>query len=139
MADECGRQRSGFRDFLAEAFKRDARKGVAFKSKSLDDIEHGVFAQRLAQGLPPPRSGAVAIGKKIVAVNVFDKPTTCKKVWNRLLSGFVLDALVAAKSDEIQASAADVLRIVNTTSGMSWVRAEPVGEGEEVPTFTLRP
>ncbi len=44
-----------FREFLmAEAA---ARKGVAFKSKSLDDIEQGVFSQRLAQRLPPPRSG----------------------------------------------------------------------------------
>ena len=31
---------------------------------------------------------AVAIGKKIVAVDMFDKPATCQKVWNRLLSGF---------------------------------------------------
>ena len=38
---------------------------------------------------------AVAIGKKIVAVDMFDKPATCRKVWNRLLSGFVLDALEA--------------------------------------------
>ena len=36
---------------------------------------------------------AVAIGKKIVAVDIFDKPSTCNKVWDRLMSGFVLDAL----------------------------------------------
>ena len=46
-----------FREFLAEAFKRDVRKGVAFQQKSLDDTEHAVFAHRLAQKLPPPRSG----------------------------------------------------------------------------------
>ncbi len=73
---------------------------------------------------------AVAIGKKIVAVDMFDKPSTCQKVWNRLLSGFVLDAQ-EAKSDEIQAGAAEVKEMLNTTSGMSWVKAEPVGEGEE--------
>jgi hypothetical protein len=74
---------------------------------------------------------AVAIGKKIVAVDMFDKPSTCQKVWNRLLSGFVLDALEVAKPDGIQASAAEVQAMLNTASGMSWVKAEPVGEGEE--------
>ena len=38
--------------FMVEAAaRRDARKGVAFKSKTLDDLEHGVFSQRLAQRL----------------------------------------------------------------------------------------
>ena len=41
----------GFREFLAEAAQRDVRKGVAFQQKSLDDTEHAVFAQRLAQRL----------------------------------------------------------------------------------------
>ena len=36
---------------------------------------------------------AVAIGKKIVAVDVFDKASTCGKVWDWLMSGYVLDAL----------------------------------------------
>ena len=73
---------------------------------------------------------AVAIGKKVVAVDVFDKPTTCQKVWNRLLSGLVLDAL-EAKSDEAQVTAADVQQMLNTACGMAWEKAEPVGEGEE--------
>ncbi len=43
---------AGFRAFLMEAAKKDARKGIAFKAKALDDLELGVFAQRLAQQLP---------------------------------------------------------------------------------------
>ena len=63
---------------FSEAARRDARKGVAFKSKSLDDIEHGVFAQRLAQRLwrsqqrredrrnrPPPRPMAISYGSRV--------------------------------------------------------------------------
>ena len=61
---------------------------------------------------------------------MFDKPATCQKVWNRLLSGFVMDAL-ESKSDETQASAAEVQEMLGTANGMSWVKAEPVGEGEE--------
>lgn len=73
---------------------------------------------------------AVAIGKKIVAVDLFDKPTTCQKVWNRLLSGFVLDALEAQAGDD-QVAAADVEQTLKTAGSMPWQEAEPVGEGEE--------
>lgn len=38
---------------------------------------------------------AMAIGGRVVAVDLFDKATTCRKVWQRLLSGYVLDALEA--------------------------------------------
>ena len=41
-----------FKEWLIdEAAKKDSRKGVAFKQKALDDLEHAVFAQRLAQRL----------------------------------------------------------------------------------------
>jgi hypothetical protein len=73
---------------------------------------------------------AVAIGKKIVAVDLFDKPTTCGKVWNRLLSGFVLDALESPPEEEKVASA-DVEQMLRATCGMAWSKAEAVGEGEE--------
>jgi len=43
---------AGFRTFLLEAAKKDARKGIAFKAKALDDLEYGVLAHRLAQQLP---------------------------------------------------------------------------------------
>ena len=35
---------------------------------------------------------AVAFGKQIVCLDLFDKPSTCQKVWDRLLSGGLLDA-----------------------------------------------
>ena len=43
--------------FLAEAAKKDSRKGVAFRQKSLDDLETGVFTQRLADRLPTKPTG----------------------------------------------------------------------------------
>ena len=73
---------------------------------------------------------AVAIGKKIVAVDLFDKSTTCGKVWSRLLSGYVLDAL-ESRHEEEQVAAADVEQTLKATCGMAWSKAEPVGEGEE--------
>jgi hypothetical protein len=73
---------------------------------------------------------AVAIGKKIIAVDLFDKPATCRKVWDRLMSGYVLDAL-EAQSEEGQAEAADVEQLLRTANGLTWQQADPVGEGEE--------
>jgi hypothetical protein len=73
---------------------------------------------------------AVAIGKKIVAVDMFDKPSTCQKVWNRLLSGIVLDALESQPQEE-QVATADVEQMLKATCGMTWLKVEPVGEGEE--------
>ena len=54
----------GFRAFLirdeaarlAEAATKDVRKGVAFRQRPLDDLEHAVFAQRLAHRLSPAKS-----------------------------------------------------------------------------------
>ena len=73
---------------------------------------------------------AVAIGKKIVAVDLFDKPSTCRKVWGRLMSGLVLDAL-EEPADQGQAEATDVERLLGTATELPWKKAEPVGEGEE--------
>jgi hypothetical protein len=73
---------------------------------------------------------AVAIGKKIVAVDLFDKPTTCRKVWDRLMSGYVLDAL-EAQAEEGHAEAADVEQLVGAANALDWQKADPVGEGEE--------
>jgi hypothetical protein len=73
---------------------------------------------------------AVAVGKKIVAVDLFDKVATCRKVWERLLTGYVLDAL-EAEAEQGQAETADVERLLETANALSWQKADPVGEGEE--------
>jgi hypothetical protein len=73
---------------------------------------------------------AVAIGKKIVAMDLFDKPATCQKVWDRIMSGYVLDAL-EAQTEESQAETADVEQLVRATNALEWQKADPVGDGEE--------
>jgi hypothetical protein len=78
---------------------------------------------------------AVAIGNKVVAVDLFDKAATCRKVWQRLLSGYVLDALEAnaeaSETEPNRAATADVERLLATASAMPWHKADPVGEGDE--------
>jgi len=73
---------------------------------------------------------AVAIGKKIVAVDLFDKPATCRKVWDRLMSGYVLDAL-EAQTEVGQAEAGEVEQLVRAANALEWQKADPVGEGDE--------
>jgi hypothetical protein len=77
---------------------------------------------------------AVAIGKMVVALDIFDKPSTCKKVWDRLLSGFVMDALAVDESGNEEAGVDDVERLLIRTSDAKWEKVEPVGEGEEYRT-----
>jgi hypothetical protein len=43
---------------------------------------------------------AVALGGKVISVDLFDKPVTCRKVWDRLLTGFVMDALEGGTDGE---------------------------------------
>ena len=73
---------------------------------------------------------AVAIKDRVVSVDLFDKPSTCKQVWDRLLSGVVLDALEAGESEEV-ASVADVERLLEAAGDLPWEPATAVGEGEE--------
>lgn len=73
---------------------------------------------------------AVALGDKLVAVDLFDKATTCSKVWRRLLSGFILDSL--DRSNEAgQATPNAVEEALAALSQSSWEQVQPVGEGEE--------
>ena len=73
---------------------------------------------------------AVAIGEKIVALDVFDKPSTCQKVWDRMLSGVVFDALEAGEANQ-RPSIADVEQLLGAAGDLPWEQAEAVGEGNE--------
>lgn len=74
---------------------------------------------------------AVALGKKVVALDIFDKPATCRKVWDRLLSGLALEAIEQREAENEAADIADVEQWISTTPSLRWEQAEAVGEGEE--------
>jgi len=73
---------------------------------------------------------AVGIGKRIVSVDLFDKPATCRQVWNRLLNGVILDALQAGTAAE-RPESADVQELLNLLRDASWQKTSTVGSGEE--------
>jgi hypothetical protein len=119
----------------AEVARQQSALGTSSGTRAMSDTFEN-YKQRVAEFRDKLRyvdgaSGmAVAIGKKIVAVDLFDKPSTCGKVWDRLMSGYVLDAL-EEQAQEGQAEAADVEKLLGSAGGLAWEKAEAVGEGEE--------
>ena len=73
---------------------------------------------------------AVAVGGKVVSVDLFDRPGTCRKVWDRLLTGVVLDALEAGPAGD-QAGADQVREALAHLRAAAWQQTQPVGVGEE--------
>ncbi len=74
---------------------------------------------------------AVAIGRKVVGLDLFDKPETCRKVWNRLLTGVAIEALETQEKAEDAAAEADVRSVLDRLSAAEWSPAPAVGEGSE--------
>jgi hypothetical protein len=74
---------------------------------------------------------AVAVGGKVVSVDLFDKPSTCQKVWDRLLEGVALDALEAG-TVKATADADQVRAMLTALQGASWQKAPAIGVGEEL-------
>lgn len=73
---------------------------------------------------------AVAVNGRLVTIDLFDKPATCGRVWNRLLSGAILDAL-EVKQVQRQAERADIERALTNLNKLLWEPADSIGEGEE--------
>jgi hypothetical protein len=115
--------------------ERLRRLGIRSPTGSMSDGTDALreAAEGLRRGLPyaDGASGiAVALGGKIVAIDIFDKPSTLAKLWDRLVQGIALDA--AATGDEARpATASDVAVKLYALRNMQWRQVEPVvGLGE---------
>jgi hypothetical protein len=78
---------------------------------------------------------AVAIGKKVVCLDLFDKPSTCGKVWDRLLSGALIEAFCPS-TDENHTDVADVENFIADLGTAPWQPALSAGEGQEFRSAT---
>jgi hypothetical protein len=119
----------------AEVSRQMTSLGSTSETRAMSDTYEryqdrlGEFRERLkyvegASGL------AVDVGPQVVAVDVFDRPSTCRKVWDRLLSGVVMDALEAGTSEQV-AEAADVESLLTQLRSAAWEPSPAVGEGQE--------
>lgn len=83
---------------------------------------------------------AFAVAGKIVSLDLFDKPETCRKVWDRLMTGMVVEALETSPAPTLSTpSSGDVSALINR-----WRESPPkpvpaVGEGQELRYESLAP
>jgi hypothetical protein len=116
---------------------RTQQKALAVSSDSsalADSYEK--YKQSLAEAeqalryVPGACGLVVAIGPQIATADLFDKPATCEKVWGRLLSGLVLDALMEGQADG-SPDVAQVSQFVSEVRSAGWTQTPAVGEGAE--------
>ncbi len=79
------------------------------------------------------RGMAVAVGDRVLGFDLFDKPETCNKVWDRILSGCVMDAL-SQSIEKTSVTLSDVEKLIGESAKSDWKQVDAVGEGEEFRT-----
>jgi hypothetical protein len=72
---------------------------------------------------------AIAVGGKVVSVDLFDAPETCRKVWPRVIRGVAVDAMEEKAAAAI--SADEVTAAVESLRSEPWQAVPPAGAGEE--------
>jgi len=73
---------------------------------------------------------AVAVGDRVVSVDLFDKPSTCRKVWDRLMTGAIMEGLEAKPAEKpVEKSAAE--QLLATLRDSSWEEMPAAGAGKE--------
>jgi hypothetical protein len=73
---------------------------------------------------------AVEVGGRVTSVDLFDKPATCQKVWDRLLTGPIMDALEAGPAAS-SVGGDEVLATLAALRSAPWKHSPAVGVGEE--------
>ncbi len=116
----------------AEVDRQMASHGACSETAAMSDTYESRRATmddyRAKLGCPDGAVGLVAaVGGAVVAVDVFDAPATCRKVWPRLLTGLVLDALEAPPA----AGEADAAAAVAALAAGPWERVPAAAAGEE--------
>jgi uncharacterized membrane protein len=105
--------------------------GTAAMSDVFDTYRDRIAAYREKVKYVEGASGvAVAIGDRVAFADHFDKPSTCQKAWDRMLSGVFFDALEAGDASNVLLES-DVEQFLASTSDLRWEQSEAVGEGEE--------
>lgn len=75
---------------------------------------------------------AVALGSRIVSVDVFDRASTCEQVWPRMVNGLALDALEQeANGFDVHPDADKVTSLLQTARESTWTETKAVGLGQE--------
>jgi len=119
----------------ADVSKQQKALAVASGTAAMADSyekykQHLASAKETLKYVPGACGLAVALGTQIVTADLFDKPATCEKVWGRLLSGLVLDALAEGQAGSTP-DVAQVSQFLHEVRNTTWTQVETVGEGQE--------
>jgi hypothetical protein len=94
---------------------------------------HGDKVAELRGNLPyvEGASGiAIVLGRKVVSVDIFDKPTTCREVWSRFVESLLLDDLESCDTER-QPDGNNISVKLYKMKASRWQKVEPaVGLGE---------
>lgn len=115
--------------------QREARLGVHSPTQALQDLfatqQQHLDGYTGSLGYVERACGvAMGVGPRVVSIDLFDRPSTCKHFWGRLLAGTALEALQehdqlgSVDTREVHGVVADVCR-------SRWFRAPAVGLGDE--------
>jgi len=129
-----GRHTSDQRTVWADVAKTQASFGHQSATRALSDTYETLSAPlaEFQAELPYPEGAsglAVAVAGQVVAVDLFDKPATCRQAWERLLSGFIVDALAGQATG--QTEAASVEGLLQEARQAPWAEVKPIGAGQE--------
>jgi hypothetical protein len=112
--------------------RKHCRLGIRSRTEDLSDAMEARrdAAEDLRRNLPYAEGAsgiAVALGGKVVGIDIFDKAATLERLWDRLLQGIALDALA---DTGCRAIGSDVAVKLYALRSVRWHRADPVGLGE---------
>jgi len=79
---------------------------------------------------PGSRGLVAALGNRVVMLELYDRSDTCERMWERLLSGLVLEALSTPPA-ESPVEATEVERLLAAAQEAAWEEVATPGEGEE--------
>jgi len=130
---------TGHRSDQAGVWQEVAKKQAAFgycsktlaMSDTYDNLSDKMTEYREKLKYPEGAVGvAIAVGPKMACLDLFDKPATCQKAWDRVLSGCIVDALEGATA-ATHAESKTVEQVVTEFQATTWTEAPAVGEGQE--------
>jgi len=115
--------------------RRHRAMGVASTTEDLSAAleAHRERVEQVQKRLPYPRSAngvAVALGGRLVSIDLLGSPATLEKVWPQVTEGFALDA-IEPRDTGGEVTAREVSAALERMRGLPWQPVEPIGLGDE--------
>lgn len=96
----------------------------ARRQKDCDDIESELPYMPGATGL------ALGVAGRVVSIDLFDRPETCRSAWTRLIAGVALDAIVS--HEKSMASPDEIRHVFEEARTGEWEQTPSPGEGHQL-------